>query len=316
MNRGNNSSFLSQTQREPGQDLAPLPMRGCPSSSPCSGCLGVSVGFNQLQFGHFSPCRMAGLDFSRYKTVRSLHTPMAGVAWREGPCLAFAGRGDTRRFVECMVTHWGCSSVDEERRVQASAPCTAATLLHSLALCRCPLPPQALLGTGTIVTHFSSHPLLWEQGHSEVISPVPWVLATSWPKEEQCWLQEPLEVHPAPSDCSDISAEELAAAETHSGSAGSSSQLGSRHLCFTAVCKPSPCHSCSVPRHSWDCASWRLSASNLLLPSQDLMVLQQTQCLLVPHLSAAWISCAVKGLQMLPAELALPGLGEDWSGLN
>lgn len=129
MNRGNNSSFLSQTQREPGQDLAPLPMRGCPSSSPCSRCLGVSVAFNQLQFGHFSPCRMAGLDFSRYKTVRSLHTPMAGVAWREEPCLAFAGRGDTRRFVECMVTHWGCSSVDEERRVQASAPCTAALQL-------------------------------------------------------------------------------------------------------------------------------------------------------------------------------------------
>lgn len=129
MNRGNNGSFLSQTEREPGQELAPLPARGCPSSSPCSACLGVSLGFSQLQFGVFSPCRTpraVWLDFSRYKTIRSLQTPVRGVVWREGPCLAFADRGDTHRF---LVTLWGCSSVDEERRVQASAPCPAALQL-------------------------------------------------------------------------------------------------------------------------------------------------------------------------------------------
>lgn len=99
VNRGNNGSFLSQAGREPGQELAPLPARGCPSSSPCSGCLGVPLGSSQLHFGDFSPCRTpraVWLDFSWYKTVRSLQTPVeGGGVWREGPCLAFAGQGDT-----------------------------------------------------------------------------------------------------------------------------------------------------------------------------------------------------------------------------
>lgn len=149
-----------------------------------------------------------------------------------------------------------------------------------------------------------------------------WVgaLTTPWPKEELCWLQVPHEVHSAPSGHSeDISAGELAAAETHPHSAASSShpaQAPLAHSCSCVPALPVPLAVCSVPRHSWDCASWRFSASNLLLPSQDLMVLQQTQSPTCACVRATYISCAVKGLQLLPAKLDLTGPGEDLSGLN
>lgn len=79
------------------------------------------------------------------------------------PCLY--GRGDTQVCGEAVVTHWGCSSVDEERRIPVlPALLLSSFSLHRLALCRCPLPPQAFLGTGTIVTHFPSDPLLWNKG--------------------------------------------------------------------------------------------------------------------------------------------------------
>lgn len=159
MNRG---SFLSQTGREPGQDLAPLPMRGCPSSSPCSGCLGVSQAPQPAVWGflhHAEPQELAGWILAAINQSGHCRPPWEEWSAGKDPAWPLLTEG-THKFLENPWSHAGDALVLMRRG--GSRPVLPALLLSSstAALSGALQVPSASPGLSGVRHHCHTLPIL------------------------------------------------------------------------------------------------------------------------------------------------------------